>query len=851
MAEQIIFENNTIVPLTDKTKKITVVKGTVYLFAVKKLPDGTTGAREGIGCFKEGMVIPALTGDEKYAMILTAKDSVAEVSDASEEEIKSFEGLNSQVSAVLLAKEEQQEKAFATQQKLSDEIYSKSLRNIISVVNPKMARNDFYDADDQAIVKAFKIVAAKMKLSVQSVHGRNYGATKTGIQQLAKDNTVRVREVVLKNDWYKKDNGHLIAFYNTDGNMELNDNYDLEQHCVPVALIRKGFKGYLMVNPADNTETFITEKNARNIYPKAFMLYKALPDKKIKFREILKFVFADIKFDILRFALISLVCTLIGLITPEITRNFVDYIIPNAAKNQAMLITVMVLVINLSSMVTSIAKELASLRMGTRSSNALESAVIDRMLKLPVNFFKDYNSGDLSDRITGVSSMQEKIFSMFMSVGMNFIFCFIYIFQMVRYCKYFAWRSALLCLIPIVVSVISCFVTYKSEKELLQCGGKISGMLVQFLTGIEKITNSNSRKRVFAQYEKENIRQVKLGYSMTNIQNYFGLLNVIFPTAVSILIYHFYGKAVKTEAIKQLSTGTFMAFLSAFGSFQKAILGVTNSLLDIRNLFPMGKRVAPILEAEPEIDDNKPLATNLKGNIEINHLNFRYNPDGPLILKDINISVKQGEFIAIVGSSGAGKSTLLRMLLGFEKPESGSIFYDEQDMNSFDIGSIRRQMGVVLQNDTVMAGSILQNIVGSSGKKEQDAWEAAHKVAFDQDIAAMPMGMYTMVPAGGMSLSGGQLQRLIIARAIIRNPNLLIFDEATSALDNITQSVVRQSLDDLKVTRIVIAHRLSTIINADRIYVMKDGEVIETGTYNQLMEQQGWFYQMALRQKVD
>jgi len=851
MAEQIIFENNTVVPLNDTKKKLTVTKGTIYLFAVKKLPDGTTGAREGIGVFKEGMLIPAIIGDNQYSMILTGKDSVAEVTESTEEEIKNFEDLNTRVLAALIAKEQQQENAFKAQQKLSDDFYSKSLQNIVSIINPSLGLNDFYEADDQSLVKAFKIVAAKMHLSVETIHGRIYSTSKAGIHQLAKDNTIRVREVVLNNDWYKKDNGHLLAFYNKDDNLELSDNYDLEQHCTPVALIKKGFKGYLMINPEDNTETFITEKNVQKIYPKAFMLYKALPDSKLKFREVLKFVFADIKGDILRFALISLLCTLIGLITPEITRNFIDYIIPNAAKNQAMLITIMVLVINLSSMVTSIAKELASLRMGTRSSNALDSAVIDRMLKLPVNFFKDYNSGDLSDRISGISKMQEKIFSMFMSVGMNFIFCFIYIFQMVRYCKYFAWRASLLCLIPIVVSVISCFVTYKSEKELLQCGGKISGMLVQFLNGIEKITNSNSRKRVFAQYEKENIRQVKIGYNMTNIQNYFGLFNVIFPTAVSIILYYFYGKAIKTRAIDQLSTGTFMAFLSAFGSFQKAILGVTNSLLDIRNLFPMGKRVAPILNSEPEIDSNKPLATNLKGNIEINHLNFRYNPDGPLILKDINISVKQGEFIAIVGSSGAGKSTLLRMLLGFEKPESGAIFYDEQDMNSFDIGSIRRQMGVVLQNDTVMSGSILQNIVGSSGKKEADAWEAARKVAFDKDIANMPMGMFTMLPAGGMSLSGGQLQRLIIARAIIRNPNLLIFDEATSALDNITQSVVRQSLDDLKVTRIVIAHRLSTVINADRIYVMKDGEVIETGTYNQLMEKQGWFYQMALRQKVD
>ena len=219
-------------------------------------------------------------------------------------------------------------------------------------------------------------------------------------------------------------------------------------------------------------------------------------------------------------------------------------------------------------------------------------------------------------------------------------------------------------------------------------------------------------------------------------------------------------------------------------------------------------------------------------------------------LNKVNLSVQKGEFVAIVGPSGAGKSTLMRMLLGFEKPESGTIFYDDMDMSTVDIGSLRRQMGVVLQNDTVMQGTILQNIVGSTGLKEADAWEAARKVSLDKDIKEMPMGMFTMVPAGGMTLSGGQLQRLIIARAIIRNPSLLIFDEATSALDNLTQVTVRKSLDELNVTRIIIAHRLSTVINADKIYVMKDGQIIESGNYKELMEEKGYFAELAGRQNL-
>jgi ABC-type bacteriocin/lantibiotic exporter with double-glycine peptidase domain len=256
------------------------------------------------------------------------------------------------------------------------------------------------------------------------------------------------------------------------------------------------------------------------------------------------------------------------------------------------------------------------------------------------------------------------------------------------------------------------------------------------------------------------------------------------------------------------------------------------------------------LQSQPEFEYSFPEVQELKGNIEVNHVNFRYGPEAPLVLKDINFSVKPGEFVAVVGASGAGKSTLMRLLLGFEKAESGSVFYDNQDISAIDLGSLRRKLGVVLQNDTVIRGTILQNILGNSGLKEEDAWEAAKKVSLDKDIKEMPMGMQTMLTAGGAALSGGQFQRLIIARAIIRQPKLLIFDEATRALDNLTQDEIRKSLDSLKVTRIIIAHRLSTIINADKIYVMKDGEIIESGTYDQLIKERGYFAELAERQKV-
>ncbi len=738
------------------------------------------------------------------------------------------------------------------EQELSDIAWSDTLANISSVLNKKIEDANLFEPDDLPLVRVFKIFAKNIgDISVRALPEKNYEATKAGVQKLARDNTIRVREVVLREKWYKEDNGHLIGFYKKEGDIDISQENDTSENLIPVALIRNpNCSGYKIIEPSSGLEIPLTKKNAKQIYPVAIMAYKPLTEEKITIKTVCSFVLSDIKRDIVRYILIGLLCTLIGLITPFITRNFIDTVIPDAARGQALQICVLVFFCYISSMIGSIARYFAGIRMETKADSELEAAVMDRLLKLPVNFFKDFSSGDLAARTMTVSTIRKQIFNIILSVFMNFIFSFVYLFQCCRFSAYFTKWGVLFCLFPVIVSAIFCFITYKWQKALVDCQGKLQGMLLQFINGIEKITNTFSEKRFFAQWSKEYIRQVKIDYKlgMAGIVN--SLISSLYPVVISILFYYLYGRGLKMQSIEGLSTGTFLAFLTSFACFQGAFLGLAGALLEIRNVIPLSKRIKPILEAQPEFEESKPAIDKLKGNIEISHLNFRYSPDSPLVLKDVNMSIKQGEFVAVVGGSGAGKSTLMRMLIGFDKAESGSVFYDNQDISAVDIGSLRRQLGVVLQDDTVLQGTILQNILGSSGLKIEDAWEAAKKVSFDKDIEEMPMGMFTMIPAGGSTLSGGQLQRLIIARALIRRPAVLIFDEATSALDNMTQQVVRKSLDELKVTRIIIAHRLSTIINADKIYVMKDGQVIECGKYDELIKQNGYFAMLAKRQSL-
>jgi len=319
----------------------------------------------------------------------------------------------------------------------------------------------------------------------------------------------------------------------------------------------------------------------------------------------------------------------------------------------------------------------------------------------------------------------------------------------------------------------------------------------------------------------------------------------VLPVFTSIAVFY----AAVSLTGNTLGTGKFVAFNTALTSFMGAMMTLCQSFLTINAVIPLYERSKPILEALPEYDELKSEAGELTGAIEVSHVSFRYEEDGPLVLDNVSLQVGEGEYIGVVGASGSGKSTLLRILLGFEKPASGQVFYNGQALEKLDICSVRRQLGVVLQNGQLMSGDIYTNIVGANYHLTMDdAWEAARMAGLDGDIRDMPMGMHTVVSEGGATLSGGQRQRLLIARAIVNRPRIIFFDEATSALDNRTQAIVSESLEQLQATRLVIAHRLSTIINCHRILVMDNGKIVESGTYDELMEQRGFFAKLARRQ---
>jgi len=407
--------------------------------------------------------------------------------------------------------------------------------------------------------------------------------------------------------------------------------------------------------------------------------------------------------------------------------------------------------------------------------------------------------------------------------------------------------GSLLVLIGALITVAVGYYNLQYQREITRIQGKLAGTILQLIKAIPKLRGSGSERRAYGQWAEHFIEQRRLAYKARKAEAIVMTSNSVLPIISSICIFTVF-IFVLDQKTSPLTTGQFLAFLSAFGVFLSTSLQTASTLIQVMNIIPIYERAKPILQAIPEIDERKADPGTLKGHLEVNQACFRYHEDGPDILKNINIKAKPGEFIALVGSSGSGKSTLLRLLLGFEQLNSGAIYYDAKNLGDLDLHSVRRQIGVVLQSGKLTVGEIYTNIVGARPLTIKDAWSAARMAGLENDIKAMPMGMHTLVSEGSGTLSGGQRQRLLIARALVNHPKIIYFDEATSALDNPTQAQVSASLDNMQATRIVIAHRLSTIKNADRIYVLEAGTVVEEGNYDSLMKMKGHFSAMAKRQ---
>lgn len=662
------------------------------------------------------------------------------------------------------------------------------------------------------------------------------------LSAIARASRIRIRRVTLRDDWWQKDSGALLAY-------RLDDTQS-GKPC-PVALLPISDTRYELVDPLNQTRMPCNSHVATTLAPTAYTFYRPLPDE-LKPIRLLQFAIRGHLKELLVVLLTGIAATLLGMITPQATAMLIDHAIPDADRRLLVQIAFGLLSTALGATLFQLTQGFAIQRLETFADASTQSAVWDRLLNLKASFFREYSIGDLSARVSAVSQIRQKLSSTLLKTLFSSVFSLLNLGLLFYYSLPLALIATLVALVNIAVTVVSGILTLRKVRPLLDQQGKLFGMMVQIINGVAKFRVAGAETRAFAYWGKQYSHQLKLMLSTQGIEDNLAVINQLLPALTPAILFAF-----ATTLLHQpqssgggLSTGTFLAFNVAFGTFIGGATNLSTTVVDVLEVLPMWERAQPILQAIPEVDADKTNPGGLSGQVAIDHAVFRYRTDGALILNDVSIHAEPGEFIALVGPSGSGKSTLLRLLLGFDVPESGTVAYDGQDLAGLDLQAMRRQLGVVLQNSRLMSASIFENIASSALISMDEAWEAAKMAGFADDILAMPMGMHTVVSEGGTNLSGGQRQRLLIARALALRPRILFFDEATSALDNRTQAIVSESLDRLKVTRIVVAHRLSTIRNADRIYVLQNGRLVQQGTFDQLADRVGLFSQLIQRQRL-
>lgn len=648
---------------------------------------------------------------------------------------------------------------------------------------------------------------------------------------------VRIRKIILRGIWWKEENGHILAF-TKEGNR-------------PIALIQKNATTYTYKDIEANKEGVVTNEFAESLEPVAYMFFFAFDRKMDAVKKIWGFAIQGVKKDAKFLILAALAGSLIGLLVPILSGIMFDDVIPTADRGMLIEVFGIMLIIGIISALLQLVQGVLQLRVETKSNLNLQGGLMDHLLRLPVSFYKKYSSGDLTNRALSINVIRQILSNTVLTTVLSGAFSVVNLGLLFYYDTSLAWIGVGLAVIAVGLIAGIGWLKLKYDREISDEQGDIQGFLFEFLSGITKIRITGAEKRIFTLWAIKFSKLKKLAFRSGSYQNYIEVFNASYPLMTKVFffsfIYYVYINATTTGS-RLISVGAFMAFMSAFNQFLNDALKMSMSLITSLNIVSLYERVKPILEETPESSEDSLDPGELSGSIELNSVSFRYEEDQPLILKDISLRINPGEMVAFIGPSGSGKSTVMRILLGFEEPEAGSVYYDGNAFDSMNKDLVRRQIGVVLQNGALMSGSIYKNIVGNSELSLEDAWEAARMAGMEEDIKQMPMEMHTVVSEGGGTFSGGQRQRLMIARAIAHKPRLLYMDEATSALDNHTQNIVSESLDNLQATRIVIAHRLSTIKNADRIYVMDKGTIVESGTYDELMGNDGLFTTLAKRQ---
>ena len=651
------------------------------------------------------------------------------------------------------------------------------------------------------------------------------------LEYLLRPYGIMTRQVVLSEGWRKNATGAMLTTYANSAK--------------PVALIPAGARGYKYADAASGKMTAVTASSEKLFNSEAIIFYKAFPARALTIKDLYGYIFSSLdRSGVTGYFGFALIAVIVGMLIPWINKLLFSDIVSMGSVPALAAVGVFLICASLSRLIFGTVQELFLHRMTQKFCISIESATMMRILTLPSSFFTKYTSGDLANRVSNISFLVYEILNMVMTCFTSALFSFIYILGIRSFAPALSVPAFTVAALQMLMIIMVIVIRSHINRTQMELAARESGLSYSLISGIEKIKLAGAEKRAFSKWANAYAAQSKYMYDPPMLVKVFPAIITAISLAGTIIIYYL---AIKTR----VDISQYYAFNAAFAIVEGAFSTLVPMIEPAAQIAPTFELLRPIIETEPEIAEDKPVIEKLSGGIELSNITFRYSEDMPPVLDDLSLKIRSGEYIAITGKTGCGKSTMMRIMLGFEKPQKGAVYYDGRDLNRIDLKSLRSKIGTVMQNGSLFLGDIFSNIVISAPWLTlQDAWEAAEMAGIAEDIRQMPMNMFTIIGEGTGGISGGQKQRLMIARAIAPKPKILMFDEATSALDNITQKQVSDALDSLKCTRVVIAHRLSTIKNCDRIIVLDEGRIVEDGTYDELMEKKGFFAELVSRQQV-
>lgn len=708
-------------------------------------------------------------------------------------------------------------------------VISESLYDVIGAVSGKKI---FYIPQDSR--KAIKNEIDKI-LGFYRIKSRDLPDsvknTEEQLEYLLRPCGIMRRTVILKGKWYKNAFGPLLARKKSDGSI--------------VALIPSKSSVYMFTDAAKGKAVKVFSGNADEFEQEALCFYKPFPQGRLTGRELVRYIFETIsKRDIAVFAIITFAVLAVSTLIPTLYNIIFARLIYQNSLRPLGAAAVFLICICISTGMLTAMKKLFEGKIRNKMKLCVEAATMMRVLSLPADFFKKTSSGALANKVMSVSELCTIIVDGVLTTGLTALFSLVFLVQIYIYTPSL-WKWAMLSAAVTVIHAV--FTAYRQtgvKREQIKQAENEQGLIYALITGIQKIKLVGAEKRAFSKWAKAFSAVAEIRYNPPILLKINNAISMAIAAASNIIIYYVAAKS-------NITVADFYTFSSAYGMLSGAFTLLGSTSLLIAGIKPVMESIQPIFDTPPEIAEDKQVISRISGGIELNGVSFRYNENMPNVIDNLTLKIRSGEYVAIVGTTGCGKSTLLRLMLGFEKPQRGAVYYDGKDLSKLDLKSLRQKIGAVMQDDKLFQGDIFSNIsIGTPNLTFEKAWEAAEMAGIADDILNMPMGMNTVISEGSGGISGGQRQRILIARAIAAKPKILMFDEATSALDNITQRIVSKSLDKLKCTRIVIAHRLSTIKECNRIIFLDKGKIVEDGTFDELMEKKGLFAELVSRQKI-